>query len=208
MTTRSLKTAFALAVAFVVVYQGLLCATESRVGVLELDPSKTLVEFKLGGSLHTTHGNFQLKRGTIKADATTGKAEGEIIVDAASGKSGDFLRDNRMRDKVLEASTWPEIIFSPRRFDGRFDAQGDFQAKLEGVLMLHGARHDVVIETQGKLNGHELIATGHLSIPYVEWGLKDPSVLFLSVDKEVGIDIATAGHVTWHINERASVPPH
>src|ERR1019366_4460769 len=208
MTTRSLKAAFALVVALVMVCRGLADAAESRVGVLALDPSKTLVEFKLGGSIHTTHGNFQLKRGTIKVDEATGKAEGEIVVDAASGKSGDFLRDNRMRDSVLEAATWPEIIFSPRRIDGHLDAQGNFQAKLEGVLVLHGARHDVVIKTQGSLHGDDLIATGHLSIPYVEWGLKDPSVLFLSVAKEVDIDIATAGHVTWHINERASVPPH
>jgi len=178
-------------------------SAESRVGVLELDPSKTLVEFKLGGALHTTHGKFQLKRGTIKADETTGKAEGELVIDAASGNSGDFLRDNRMRDDVLEAATWPKITFTPRHIDGHLDAQGNFHAKLVGVLMLHGAQHDVVIETQGSLKDHDLIATGHLSIPYIEWGMKDPSVLFLSVAKVVDIDIATAGHVTWNVEANA-----
>jgi len=197
MTIRALKARFALAVALQILCRGLAYAAQSRVGVLELDPSKTSVEFKLGGSLHTTHGKFQLKRGSLKADEATGKAEGEIVVDAASGKSGDFLRDRRMRDSVLHTTTWPEITFSPRHINGHLDAQGNFHAQLKGILMLCGAAHDVVIETQGRLSGGELIATGHLSIPYVQWGLKDPSMLLLSVGKQVEIEIATAGRVSW-----------
>jgi len=200
--------AFIAVLALGVGCRGLAFGTESRAGELTLDPSKTLVEFKLGGKLHTTHGNFQLTRGTIKADEGTGKAEGQIVIDATSGKSGDFLRDNRMRDSVLEAASWPEITFNPRRIDGNLDAQGNFHARLAGVLMLHGASHEVVIEAQGTLHGSDLIATGHLSIPYVKWGLKDPSLLFLSVDKEVEIYIATAGQVLWLTDKRRSMPLH
>jgi polyisoprenoid-binding protein YceI len=196
MSTRALK-GFAFVVGLALVCRGFVSAAETRVGVLELDPSRTRVEFMLGGSIHTTHGKFQLKRGTISANERTGAAEGEIVIDAESGGSGDFLRDERMKDTVLEASTWPEITFRPRHVDGHLDAQSDFQAKLEGVLTLHGARHDVVVETHGRLSGRDFTATGHLSIPYVEWGLKDPSVLFLSVAKEVEIDIVTTGSVTW-----------
>lgn len=185
---------------------GFASFAESSIGVLDLDPAKTLVEFKVGGSLHPTRGKFKIKSGTIKADSVTGNAEGEIVVDATSGDSGDSLRDNRMKNVILEAEKYPFISFNPRHVDGHLNAQGNFRAKLEGVLTLHGTRHDVVIETKGKLNGKELIATGHLLIPYVEWGLKDPSVLFLSVSKEVDIDIATAGHVRWVFKEAASVP--
>src|SRR5208282_373740 len=101
-----------------------------------------------------------------------------------SGKSGDILRDNEMRDSVLEAAAWPEITFDSRYLDGQLDAHGDFHAKLHGMLTLHGAQHDAVIEAQGRLDGDRVIATGHLSIPYVKWGLKDPSILFLSVAKQ------------------------
>jgi hypothetical protein len=208
MIIRSLEASFALAVALVTICRGLAYGAESRLGVLELDPSKTLVEFKLGGSLHATHGRFQLKRGTIKVDDRTDQAEGEIVVDAATGKSGNFLRDNRMRDSVLQAARWPEIMFRPQRVDGHIDAQGNFRAKLVGVLILQGAQHDAVIETRGTLSGREVVATGHISIPYVEWGLKDPSVLFLSVAKQVEIDIATAGHVTGQVKEAVSEPTH
>jgi hypothetical protein len=43
-------------------------SAELRSGTLELDPSKTLIEFRLPGALHTTHGTFKLERGTITAD--------------------------------------------------------------------------------------------------------------------------------------------
>ncbi len=174
-----------------------VASAQSRFGVLELDPAKTRVEFRLGGALHTTHGKFQLKRGIIKADSATGHAEGSVVVDAASGESGDSLRDNRMKASVLEAQIYPEITFNPQHFDGHLDDQGNFQAKLERVLVLHGGQHQTVIEAQGKLKGDDLVATAHFSIPYVEWGLKDPSVLFLTVAKEVDIDIAMTGHITW-----------
>ena len=85
-----------------------------------------------------------------------------------------------MLDSVLQAAGRPEVTFDPRHRDGHLDDNGNFQAKLEGVLTLQGAGHDAVIETQRRLDGDRLIATGHLSISYVKWGLKDPSVLFLT----------------------------
>jgi polyisoprenoid-binding protein YceI len=179
-------------------------AVEARVGIIKLDPSRTLVEFRLGGSIHNTHGKFVLKDGTIKAEPASGKAEGTIVVDAASGDSGDSIRDDRMKDSVLEAGKYPEITFTARHIDGHLEHGGGFHAKLEGVLKLHGTEHAIVIDTYGTLIGGSLVATGHFSIPYVEWGLKDPSVLFLTVAKQVDIDIATAGHVTWLGGEKAS----
>jgi len=183
---------------------GFASSAQSGLGVCELEPSKTLVEFKLGGLLHTTHGKFQLKGGIIKANSVTGKAEGAIVVDAASGDSGNSLRDNRMKDSVLEAQNYPEITFSPRHIDANLDPGGGFQAKLEGLLKLHGAEHEIIIDTHGSLIDDTLVATGHFSIPYVEWGLRDPSLLFLTVAKQVDIDIATAGRVTWLAGEKAS----
>ena len=67
---------------------------------------------------------------------------------------------------------------------------------MQGVLTLHGGP-DVALTAQGQLVGDNLTATAHFSVPYVEWGIKDPSVLFLTVAKQVDIDIATTGHVVW-----------
>lgn len=56
------------------------------------------------------------------------------------------------------------MTFDPRHLDGHLEANGDFHAKLHGVLTLHGAQHDVVIEAQGRLDGDRLIATCHLCV--------------------------------------------
>src|SRR5271167_1298764 len=114
LTIQQIVVAFGVAIATAIAFPaGFASASESRIGVLELDPSKTVVEFKLGGSLHTTHGKFKLKSSTIRADSATGKAEGAIAVDATSGDSGNSLRDNRMKHSVLEAQIYPEITFAP-----------------------------------------------------------------------------------------------
>jgi len=94
-------------------------AAELRSGTLELDPSKTLIEFRLPGALHTTHGTFKLERGIIKADPGTGEAGGSIIVDAKSGDSGMGARDSRMKDGVLEVQKYPEITFTPGHLTGQ-----------------------------------------------------------------------------------------
>jgi polyisoprenoid-binding protein YceI len=179
-------------------------AADLRSGTLELDPSKTVVEFRLPGSLHTTHGIFKLERGTIRADLSTGETSGSIVVDARSGDSGLGMRDTRMKDSVLEVQKYPEIIFTPRHVSGHLAKDGKLNAKMQGVLTLHGAGHQIVMEVQGQLTGHDLVATAQFSVPYVDWGMEDPSLIF-TVAKQVDIDIATEGHVLWtHEPSRSS----
>jgi len=80
---------------------------------VKLAPVQTKVEFTLGATMHTVHGSFQLKSGSITFDTTSGKADGRIVVDATSGESGDSSRDARMEKEVLESGKYPEIIFIP-----------------------------------------------------------------------------------------------
>jgi polyisoprenoid-binding protein YceI len=183
-------------------------AAESRPGILELDPTKTLIEFRLPGALHATHGKFKLAHGTIRADLATGEADGSIVVDASSGDSGIAARDDRMKASVLEVQKYPEITFAPRHAIGKLEKDGQFQAKLEGVLTIHGAGHEVVTQVQGRLVGNSLTAACRFSVPYVDWGMEDPSLFFLTVAKQVEIDIATEGRITWlHREKLASQKP-
>ena len=110
-------------------------------------------------------------------------------------------------ERVLEAERYPEITFDPQHFTLKLRSGGQFQATMQGVLTLHGGRHDIDLMAQGQLVGDNLTATAHFSVPYVDWGMKDPSILFLTVAKQVDIDIATSGHVVWNgeaaqINEK------
>src|SRR5512140_2042495 len=89
-----LQTFFSAAIAVA----GVLLATTAyaQEAVLELDPAQTQVAFKLGDVLHTVHGTFKLKSGTIHFDPATGHASGQVVVDATSGDSGTHGRDHKM----------------------------------------------------------------------------------------------------------------
>lgn len=172
-------------------------AAESHVGHLDLDPHHTVVAFHLGGNFHEVHGTFALSHGTLSVDPETGAASGTIVIDAASGESGNASRDARMASAVLETSRFPEITFRAERVDGHREADGSFHAALHGVLTLHGAEHATVVTVDGRLDGDALSARGRFTVPYVAWGLPDPSILLLTVAKTVDVDVTTEGRVTW-----------
>ena len=165
--------------------------------VLRLDPASSAVAFRLPGSLHDTHGTFRLKEGTIELDTATSQAEGLVVVDAATGDTGNSARDARMRDVVLESEHFPDIRFRPARVVATLDADGSFHATADGTLTLHGTDHALTSVIDGRLVGERLTATCRFSVPYVEWGLEDPSVLFLKVGKVVEIEVTAAGELTW-----------
>src|SRR5258707_7183681 len=59
---------------------------------LTLDPAQCKVHWTVDRSLHTVHGTFNLKTGSLHFDPGTGKADGEIVVFASSGVSGNDSR--------------------------------------------------------------------------------------------------------------------
>jgi polyisoprenoid-binding protein YceI len=187
-----------LVFAIVTAAPALPAATEApaRSGVLRLDPARTRIAFRLPGAIHETHGTFRLTLGTLAVDPA-GNASGAVVVDAASGDTDNASRDERMKRVVLESDRYPEIRFQPARVDGTMRTDGGFHATMRGALTLHGAAHEVVIEADGRVVGDELTATSRFAVPYVAWGLTDPSVLLLSVAKEVQLEVEAAGHVTW-----------
>jgi polyisoprenoid-binding protein YceI len=67
----------------------------AQTDVFTVNPAQSKVDFILGGNLHTVHGVFQFKPGSIQFDPTTGAASGELIVDANSGDSGNGMRDRK-----------------------------------------------------------------------------------------------------------------
>jgi polyisoprenoid-binding protein YceI len=174
----------------------------AREAVIELDPASTQIDFVLKGFPHTTSGWFKLKSGVIRIDPETGRADGKIVVDAASGATGIGMRDSEMRNSILEVQRYPEISFAPRQVRGQPLARGAFKLSLSGILFIHGGPHDVTMEVAINRHGNDFTATTRLTIPYVAWGMKNPSLLFLTVSDDVAIEASTAGHVTWSIAPR------
>jgi polyisoprenoid-binding protein YceI len=157
---------------------------------LQFEPTKTDVQFTLHDVLHTVHGSFKLKRGSIHFDPDSGKASGEIVVDVASGASGSDARDHRMHKEVLESQRYPEATFIPDHVNGKFLAQLTSQVDVHGMLRIHGADHELTLHFEVQ-PGEQFTATTHFTIPYVDWGMKNPSNFVLKVDKTLDMDIKT-----------------
>src|SRR5260370_3395078 len=94
--------------------------------VLGIDPAKSNVHWTLGSTVHTVHGSFAFKKGTLQLDTSTGKARGEIIGVAASGNSCNDSRDNKMHKDVLGSGRYAEVIFRPARVKGHIPPRGAF----------------------------------------------------------------------------------
>ncbi len=175
---------------------GASVAASAQTSTLQLDPAKTTVNFTLGDVLHTVHGTFRLKRGTLQLDPVAQKLTGEIVVDARSGDTGSKMRDGKMHREVLESEQYPEITFRPDRVEGTVSAKGKSAVKVHGIFTLHGVSREIEVPASADLAEDHWTATLHFTIPYVKWGMKNPSALFLRVDDSVEIDIVAAGTLT------------
>jgi polyisoprenoid-binding protein YceI len=162
--------------------------------ILQIDPAATKVEFTLGDVLHTVHGTFQLKRGNMRFDTATGRASGELVVDATSGDSGSGARDHKMHANILESGRYPEISFRPDRIIGRVALQGASHVGLHGLFWIHGAEHEITMPMEVEALDGQFNATTHFAVPYVQWGMKNPSTLFLRCNDKVDITIHTVAH--------------
>jgi polyisoprenoid-binding protein YceI len=162
----------------------------------EFDTALTTVSFTLSDALHTVHGTFKLKSGSIHFDPTTGMAGGAVVVDATTGDSGSGVRDRRMHKEFLESQKYSEITFTPIRVQGEIAEQGASHLEIQGTMNLHGNDHGITISAEVQPARGQLTAKTQFPIPYVKWGIKNPSTLFLHVSPTVDIDIQAAGRLT------------
>jgi polyisoprenoid-binding protein YceI len=167
---------------------------------VELDPAQTHIGFTLGDVLHTVHGTFKLKNGTIRFDPATGAADGLVVVDATSGDSGNQARDRKMHKEILLSQQYPEMTFTPVRVQGQVVPQGESQVEIRGLIRLDGKDHETTWTAHVQLAGDQLTAATNFVVPYVEWGLKNPSTFILKVSDRVDIDIHASGHLSGFSN--------
>lgn len=162
---------------------------------LTADPTQSAVHYTVSSSLHTVHGTFTLKSGSLHLDPATGKAGGEIVVDAISGQSGNSSRDKKMHKEVLESGRFTDIVFRADHVSGAVPPEGPCSPQLHGVFVLHGGQHELTVPVQAELAGGRWKGTATFSVPYNDWGLKNPGNFLLKVDHAVNIEIEMAGSV-------------
>jgi len=163
--------------------------------VVELDPAQSKVHWTLDTTLHTVHGSFAVKKGTLHLDPVSGKAAGEIVVEATSGNSGNDSRDKKMHKEVLESARYAEVIFRPDRVEGKVTPQGLFSVQVHGLFVLHGSEHELTVPVQAEFTGDHWTGSAKFSVPFIDWGLKNPSNFFLKVNHMVEIELELKGSV-------------
>jgi polyisoprenoid-binding protein YceI len=160
---------------------------------LQFTPANTSIKFTIADIVHTIHGSFQLTRGDVEYTLANGSLRGALVVDAASGRSGNRFRDHRMHHVVLDSGRYPEIIFRPDHVDGTVATSGASNLQVQGTFSIHGADHPLVIPVRLQVFPDHWIADAHFNIPYVRWGMKNPSSFFLRVSESVELDVHATG---------------
>ena len=158
-----------------------------------VNPDACKVAFSLGGSGHHVDGSFHVQSGSIDFDRSAQTISGYVVVAAGSGNSGEPSRDKKMNSDVLDVTHFAEISFAPKSYQGTVAASGDSTIQVTGVFTLHGAPHDLTVPMQIHIDGSTLTTKTHFQVPYVQWGLKDPSIFVLKVAKVVDVDLTLEG---------------
>jgi polyisoprenoid-binding protein YceI len=163
---------------------------------VDLDPAKTKIAFTISDTLHVVHGTFRLKEGHFSFEGGTSAMSGHIIVDASSGDSGSGARDGRMTRDILQAQRFPEIRFTPSRKTGLVASIGASDVTVAGAFLIHGQAHEITVPMHVEISGRDMLARGTFVVPYVEWGMKNPSNFLFKVKDKVEISLTAVGHTT------------
>ena len=193
----SMKTRATLNINLFILLAATLAWGQAQEVTLNFDPAQTTVDFTLGDVLHTVHGNFRLKTGQVRFDPATNSISGELVVDAPSGNSGSTGRDRKMHKEILQSVRYPEVTFHPDRVDGKVLVPGRSAVQVHGMFGILGVEHEITIPAQVELAPDHWSLTVHFAVPYVKWGLKDPSTFILRVEKTVDIDLNARGPSPW-----------
>jgi polyisoprenoid-binding protein YceI len=160
---------------------------------LTLDPVQTKLHFSVDSTLHTVHGTFAVKSGSLQFDPQTGKASGSIVVNAVSGETGNNSRDQRMHKEILETWKFAEATFRPSQIDGQVSLTAPSDFKVKGIITLHGTDHELVADIHSEFTGDHWKGSTKFDVPYTKWGIKDPSNFLLKVKPVVNVDLELAG---------------
>src|ERR1700679_991813 len=150
-------------------------------------------------TLKTTHevvnGTFHIQSGSLEFDRSAAKMSGSVVVLAGSGKTGNGSRDKKMNKDILEVEQHATVSFEPKSYAGAIAPSGYSTIQVTGIFTLLGTPHEITIPIFVHLEGKTATAKAHFVVPYIQWGLKDPSFLFWKADKDVAIDILLNGQL-------------
>lgn len=163
---------------------------------LTVSPNASKVNMTLKTNHDTVLGTFHIQSGTIEYDSSAGTIAGSVVVAADSGNTGNQGRDKKMDKDILETRRYNTVTFAPKSYTGTIASSGDSTIQVTGIITLLGNPHESTIPMQIHIEGNTCVAKAIFPIPYVQWGLKDPSFLILKAQKQVDINLDLVGSIS------------
>jgi len=161
-----------------------------------VNPDASEIKMKLNTTHEVVNGTFHFQSGSIEFDRTASHISGIVIVAAGSGKTGSDSRDKKMNKDILKVDRYTTVSFAPKTYTGTIAPSGDSTIQVSGVFTLLGTAHDLTIPMQIHIDGSTATARAHFVVPYVQWGLKNPSFMFWKAENDVAIDLNLGGEIS------------
>src|SRR5580692_5921473 len=161
-----------------------------------VNPDASAVKIALKTTHELVSGAFHVQSGSIGFDSSAPGLSGSVVVLAASGKTGNGSRDKKMYKDILRVEQYATVSFEPKSYAGVIAPSGDSTIQVTGLFTLLGTPHELTIPMVVHLDSTTATAKAHFSVPYIQWGLKDPSFLFWKADKDVAIDLLLTGRLS------------
>jgi polyisoprenoid-binding protein YceI len=160
-----------------------------------VNPDASEIKMTLNTTHEVVNGTFHIQSGSIEFDRSNPKMSGSVAVLAGSGKTGNDSRDKKMYKDILKVDQYATVSFAPMTYTGTIAPRGDSTIQASGVFTLLGTAHDLTIPIQIHIDGSKAIAKGQFVVPYVQWGLKNPSFMFWKAENDVAIDLVLVGTI-------------
>src|ERR1700761_3352522 len=161
-----------------------------------VNPDASVVKITLKTTHELVNGTFHVQSGSIEFDRSTPQMSGSVVVLAGSGKTGNNSRDKKMNKDILKVEQHATVSFEPKSYTGAIAPSGDSAIKVTGVFPLLGTPHENTIPMAVHLDSTTATAKAHFIVPYVQWGLKNPSFLIWKADNDVAIDLSLIGRLS------------
>jgi polyisoprenoid-binding protein YceI len=161
-----------------------------------VNPDASEVKITLKTTHELVNGIFHVQSGSIEFDRSTPEMSGSVIVLAGSGKTGNGRRDKKMNKDILEVEQHATVSFEPKSYAGTIAPSGDSTIQVTGIFTLLGTPHEITIPIIVHLQSTTATAKAHFVVPYVQWGLKNPSFLIWKADNDVAIDLSLTGRLS------------
>jgi polyisoprenoid-binding protein YceI len=148
-------------------------------------PEQSTLTFELPTTFRVVKGKTGAWHGSVEVDPVSpGMLKARLQIRAESIETGNSRRDLDVRDKVLEAAKFPEIVFEAKTYKGslsNFDAGATITAEVTGELTIHGVTKPLQSSLQCAVLADHVVVAGAVPVFWKAFGLRDMSRLFLKI---------------------------